>query len=262
MKQSIACWITLTSCLVVGSAATGCGDDSMADSVTGGSGGTTGTGGSAGKAGAAGSSGSAGTAGSGSAGTAGSGGSAGKAGAAGSGAAGGTADSGADSGPMTMQCGTKTCPAVDLGAPIGTLAACCAPGEMNACGLVLQGICFTTTPGTSHPTCTDVTLPTTTGMMVTVPGCCTVRGVCGGDLGTPLGCNELTPFTGQSGAPCSGDGGQPPPPDSGVDSGTSPDAASDASDAGDATDGAPNSDASQDGASDVRPSDARTDGPG
>ena len=267
MKQSIAWLATLSACLVVGSAATGCGDDSSTGGAgaSGGTGGSTGSGGNAGKAGAAGSGGSAGTAGSGgSAGTAGSGGNAGKAGAAGSGGAGGSADSGTDAGPMTVQCGTMTCPAVTVGGAVGTLAACCAPGEMNACGLILQGICFTTTPGTSNPTCTDVTLPTTTGMMVTVPGCCTVRGVCGGDLGTPLGCNELTPFTGQSGAPCSGDGGQPPPPDSGVDSGTPPDAGGDASgggDAGDAGDAGPNSDASQgDAASDAR--DARADGPG
>jgi hypothetical protein len=138
---------------------------------------------------------------------------------------------------------------------------------MNACGLVLQGICFTTTPGTSNPTCADTSLPTTTGMTVTVPGCCTAKGVCGGDLGMPLGCNELTPFTGQSGAPCGGDGGQPPPPDSGIDSGTSPDAGSDAtgdaSGGSDAGDGGPRSDASQgDAASDARPGDARADGPG
>jgi hypothetical protein len=157
---------------------------------------------------------------------------------------------------MTVQCGTATCAAVDIGPPAGVLAACCAPGEMNACGLVLQGLCFTRTPGTTNPACPDVPLQTTTGMTIVVPGCCTVRSVCGGDLGTPLGCNELTPFTGQPGAPCGGDAGQPPPPDGGVDSGAPRDAAGDATDGGDAGDGGPKSDASD------AASDARTDGPG
>jgi hypothetical protein len=148
---------------------------------------------------------------------------------------------------------------------LGRLAACCAPGEMNACGLSLQGICFTMTPGTSNPLCPDVTLPTNTGGMLTLTGCCTATGVCGGEIGTPLGCNSLAPFTGQPGTPCGGDAGQPPPPaDGGTDSGPSSEAGSDAADAADSgprNDVVPSDTGSTD-SSDVRPADARSDGPG
>jgi hypothetical protein len=129
---------------------------------------------------------------------------------------------------------------------------------MNACGLSYMTICFTLSPGTSDPLCPDVTLPTNTGGTATVTGCCTATGVCGGQIGAPLGCNDLLPFTGQSGAACGGDAGQPPPPqDSGADSGPSPEAGADAADTG------PRSDVSDSGSSDssdARPADARADG--
>jgi len=261
MKQSIVWFATLSASLVVGNAVVGCGTDSSTGGAgaTGGSGGMSGSGGGAGagKGGSAGSGGAAGSAGSG--GSSGAGGSAGSAGSAG---AGGAKDGGTDTGGgTTLQCGTAMCSPFD-DPDLGTLTACCAPGETNACGLSFMGICFTTTPGTSNPLCPDVTLPTQTGGMVTLPGCCTATGVCGGELGTPLGCNPLTPFTGQPGAPCGGDAGQPPPPaDSGADVGPPSDAGGDAADTGPRNDASPSDGGSTD-SSDARDADARTDGPG
>ncbi len=220
MKRTIERVLVVGACVFVGSSAIGCGGD---DSSTGGSGASGGAGGSAGNTSSGGSSGKAGA-----------GGTAGTAGAAGSGgASGGRPDSGpSDSGttdtggPVTLPCGTKMCASIE--APgVGTLPACCPMGEMNACGLVIQSICFTTTPGTNDPSCLPLTVQTTMGPM-TVPGCCTALGVCGGNLGAPVGCNDLSPFTGMSPVACAGDAGMPPPPqDSGADSTTPSDAALD-----------------------------------
>jgi hypothetical protein len=50
-----------------------------------------------------------------------------------------------------------------------------------------------------------------------VEGCCTVTGVCGANLGSPLGCNDLSVLTGGAPIPCGPDAGPPPPIDSGSD---------------------------------------------
>jgi hypothetical protein len=202
MKQPIA-WFLV--CSISFATAVGCGGDDSSTGTTGGSGGTsTGTGGagggSAGKGGTAGSGGTAGTGGGGTAGTAGTG--------------GGTADSGTDGG-VTMKCGTKTCTEIDIG--FGTpLPPCCPPGETNACGVSLMGaICLTTTPGTSDPRCPEVTIPMAPAP---APGCCTVLGTCGADLGDPLGCNDLSGILGGTPIACGPDAGPPPPPpDAGSD---------------------------------------------
>jgi hypothetical protein len=207
MKQPLAWFLVGSVSLAVGIASVGCGgdDSSTGSGGSGGSGGTsTGTagtgGGSAGKGGSAGTGGSSGTGGSG--------------GTAGTAGTGGGNDSGTDSGGVTIICGSKICSEVDLG--LGTPSPpCCAMGEMNACGVSVQGvICLTTTPGTSDPRCPDVTIP----MAGTAPGCCTVLGVCGADVGAPLGCNDLSSIGASTPTPCGPDAGPPPiPPEAGSD---------------------------------------------
>jgi hypothetical protein len=83
---------------------------------------------------------------------------------------------------------------------------------MNACGLLVLTACMTTTPGTPDPLCPDVVTP-----LGSLPGCCSVTGVCGGEVGAPLGCNDLSAITGGSPTPCGPDAAPPPPRDSGTD---------------------------------------------
>jgi hypothetical protein len=210
MKQQIAWYLACSVSLAFGAAASGCGGDDSSTGTSGGSGGSGGSStsstGTAGTGGAAGKGGSAGT-----------GGSSGSSGSGGTAGTGGTTDSGVDAGPVTMRCGTMTCTEIDigLGAP---LPPCCPTGEMNACGVRFGTFCFTTTPGTADPRCPEVAVPMAP---MPAPGCCTVTGVCGADLGAPLGCNDLSGLTGGTPIPCGPDAGPPPPRDSGSDS-TSP----------------------------------------
>lgn len=197
MKQSITWLLALSASIAVANAALGCGgDDSSGSGGSGGSGGITGGSGGSGKAGSAGSA------------TGGSGGSSGSAGKAGTaGTAGAPADSGADA---SLMCGNKICTDSTLmGLP---LLACCPPGETDACGLLFITACFTTTPGTPDTNCLDAANPTGG----TFPGCCTVTGVCGNDIGAPFGCNDLGVLTGGVPTPCGPDAAPPPPRDSGT----------------------------------------------
>jgi hypothetical protein len=202
MKQSMTWFLALSTTLAMGSAAIGCGGDDS--TPTGGSGGSGGS--SSGGSGGSGKSGSGGTGGS----TGGSGGSSGTAGKAG--AAGAPADSGSDGsdGSTAIMCGTVTC---NSGALMGIpLLPCCPAGEMNACGLLFATACLTTTPGTPDPSCPDVANP----LGGTLPGCCTVTGFCGADIGAPLGCNDLSGATGGVPTPCGSDAA-PPPRDAAAD---------------------------------------------
>jgi hypothetical protein len=206
MKQSIAWLLALSTSIAVASTATGCGgDDSPGSGGSGGSGGSS--------SGGSGGSGKAGTAGSSA--TGGSGGSGGSAGKAGSG---GTAGAPADSGPdaTTVMCGSKICTDSNwMGLPV---LPCCAMGEAtDTCGLLLVTACMTTTPGTPDPSCLSVVTP-----LGTWPGCCSATGVCGADLGAPLGCNDFSGLTGGVPTPCGADAAPPPPRDSGTTDVTPP----------------------------------------
>jgi hypothetical protein len=242
MQQSTTWFVTLAAFLALAGTFSGCGSEDSTPAGGSGSGGTGGSGGGAGTAGG---------------GAAGKGGSAGMGGTAGGGAAGkggATMDSGApDTGGTTISCGNRMCPSAEV-PMIGTLEPCCPGGEMNACGLRgPNGICFTTSPGTPDPACPPITL-----MGATVPGCCTATAVCGGEVGAPLGCNDLSIFTGTPPMPCGPDAGPPsgrdggpdsttPPPDAGTDTGGGSDSrgGSDSGGDGPGSDGA-GSDASSD----------------
>jgi hypothetical protein len=80
-----------------------------------------------------------------------------------------------------------------------------------------------------------------------VPGCCTATGVCGADIGAPLGCNDLSLLTGSAPIPCGPDAGPPPPIDSGSDATPPP------PDSGSGTDGgASDADGGTDASGDAR----------
>jgi hypothetical protein len=247
MKSSIAWLFAFSASVSLSSALTGCGDDtsSTGGAGSGGTGGaTTGTAGTGGGAGKGGSAGTGGSSGSGGGGTGGTGGAAGTGGGK---ADAGTADTG---GPPTVVCGTKTCEGFDLGGM--ALAPCCPPGEMNACGLSIGGvICFTSTPGTPDPTCPDVTIP----MAPTpAPGCCTATGVCGADIGAPLGCNDVSILTGGGATPCGGDASTPPR-DSGSDAPQPPADSGPGGDAGPSDSGSSDGTGGDSGGSDTGPGD-------
>jgi hypothetical protein len=114
-------------------------------------------------------------------------------------------------------CGTKICTdSTWMGLPV---LPCCATGEAgDACGLLLATACLTTTPGTPDPLCPDVANP----IGGTLPGCCSAAGVCGAELGPPLGCNDFSGVTGGTPTPCGPDAAPPPPRDSGTTDVTPP----------------------------------------
>jgi hypothetical protein len=210
MNRPIAGFFAFSAFISLGVVAPACGGDDTSPTGGGGTGGsggaTTGTSGTGGgKAGSGGTGGATG-------GTGGTGGSAGKAGGA------------PDAGGMTITCGTKMCGPIEL-PMFGLAPPCCPAGEMNGCGVSLMGfLCVSTTPGTPDPNCPAVTLPIPGAPPA--PGCCSAAGVCGAELGAPLGCGDLSILTGMPATPCGGDAAppmrdsgpdmSPPPPDTGT----------------------------------------------
>jgi hypothetical protein len=112
--------------------------------------------------------------------------------------------------PMSIMCGTATCPARTLPF-IGLVPPCCPAGEENTCGAIPPGMgCATTSMGTMDPSC-----PQRTVNGFPAAGCCAAVGICGATLAAiGLGCNVI-PMGDAAGAHCGAESGASASDDSG-----------------------------------------------